>query len=47
MSGDNFDIDALNFDEEALAAAEQKADALREKPAEFEADNDCGDACKI
>lgn len=47
MSGDTFDVDALNFDEDALAAAEQKADALRDKPEEFAADNDCGDACKI
>lgn len=47
MSSEPFNIDALDLDEDALEAAAQKADALRDKPAEFEADNDCGDACKI
>lgn len=47
MSTPEFDIDAFNPDESELAAAASKADELADKPAEFEPDNDCGDACKI
>lgn len=43
MELDNFDID-----ERALAEAEQRREQkLAEDEAPIEADNDCGDACKI
>lgn len=42
------DLDTFNIDERALAEAEKRREqklAEDEKP--IEADNDCGDACKI
>lgn len=42
------DLDSFKLDEKAIKAAEQKREqklAEDEKP--VEADNDCGDACKI
>ena len=42
------DLDNFDIDESALAEAEQRREAKLEADEQpIEADNDCGDACKI
>ncbi len=42
------DLDNFELDERALAEADQRReDKLAEDEQPIEADNDCGDACKI
>ncbi|HZJ94587.1 MAG TPA: hypothetical protein VFD11_03310 [Thiopseudomonas sp.] len=42
------DLDAFELDESALAEAEQRREQkLADDEVPVEADNDCGDACKI
>ena len=42
------DLDNFDIDETALAEAEKRREAkLAEDEQPIEADNDCGDACKI
>ena len=42
------DLDNFEFDESALEEAEKRREAkLAEDEQPIEADNDCGDACKI
>ena len=42
------ELDGFDIDERALAEAEQRREAkLAEDEQPVEADNDCGDACKI
>ena len=41
-------LDSFNIDESALAEAEQRREQkLTDDETPIEADNDCGDACKI
>lgn len=44
----DIDLDNLDLDERALAEADQRREQkLADDEQHIEADNDCGDACKI